>query len=70
MKRMRLENIANETKTLDDIKKYKEQRNLVVKKNIRAERQFYASLDPTVVGKAKHFWETFKSLFSEQSNLK
>ena len=38
--------------------------------NRRAKRQFCASLDPTVVGKDKHFWKTFESFFSEQSESK
>ena len=60
MKRTRLENIANKTKNQDDFQKYKAQRNLVVKMNRREKRQFYDSLDPTVIGKDKHFWKTFK----------
>ena len=70
MKRTRLRNIASEAKTQDDFQKYKTQRNLVVKMNRREKRQFYDSLDPTVVGKDKHFWETLKPFFLEQSNSK
>ena len=58
MKRVRLKNIANKTKIQDDLQKYKAQRNLVVKMNRRAKRQFYDSPDPTVVGKDKHFFTT------------
>ena len=36
MKRTRLKNIANETKREEDIKRYREQRNLVVKVNTNA----------------------------------
>ena len=68
MKRTRLKNIANKSKSHDDFQRYKKQRNLVVKINRLAKRQFYANLDPTVVGKDKVFWKTFKPIFSEQSN--
>ena len=70
MKRTRLRNIANRTKNQDYFKKYKAQRSLVVKMNRREKRQFYDSLDPTVVGKDKNFWKTFKPFFLEQSNSK
>ena len=67
MKRRRLKNIANKTKAQDDFQKYKAQRNLVVKMDRRAKRQFYANLD-LVLGKDKIFWKTLKSFFSEQSS--
>ena len=70
MKRTRLENIASKTKNQGGFQKYKAQRNLVVKINRMEKRQFYDSLDPTVVGKDKHFWKTFRPFFSEQSNSK
>lgn len=50
-------------------KKYKVQRNLVVKINRMAKRTFYTNLDPMVVGKDKILWKNFKPFFSEQSNL-
>ena len=68
MKRMRLKNIANKSKSHNDFQRYKKQRNLVVKINRMAKRQFYANLDPMVVGKDKVFWKTFKPIFSKQSN--
>ena len=39
-KRSTLKNVANKSKREEDIRKYKDQRNLVVKLNIQAKRQF------------------------------
>ena len=66
MKGARLKNIAKKTKSQDDLQRYKIQRNLVVKMNRVAKRKFYANLDPTIVGKDKVFWKTFKPIFSEK----
>ena len=49
-------NVANRTGTDRDIKNYKSQRNLVVKMNRQAEKEFYANLDPTEIGNSKKFW--------------
>lgn len=55
MKRTQLRNIADKTKSQDDIQKYKVERNLVVTMNRMAKGQFYAKVDPTLVGKDKIF---------------
>ena len=54
MIRTRLKNKANRTKAEEDQKKYRKQRNLVVKLNKRAKRAYYNSLDPLKVGKGMH----------------
>ena len=66
MIRTRLKNKANRTKAEGDQKKYRKQRNLVVKLNKRAKRAYYNSLDPLKVGKEGAFWKTFKPLFSDK----
>ena len=40
MKRFKLENKANKTKSVDDLIKYKKQQNLVVKLNKNCEKEF------------------------------
>ena len=46
MKRTRLKRIANITHSDENIRKYKRQRNLVVKMNKQAKIEFYKNLDP------------------------
>ena len=71
MQRTRLKNIANETGHEDDLKRFRKQRNLVVKLNRDAKRNFYDNINPTKAGKEKVFWKTFKPLLSSsQANNK
>ena len=64
MKRTRLKNIANKTKREEDIKRYREQRNLVVKVNTNAKRAYYKSIQAKSIENDKQFWKTVKPLFS------
>ena len=64
MMRTRLKKIANKSGSEYDIKRYRVQRNLVVKMNKDAKRTYYSKLNPTEAGKEKTFWKTFKPLFS------
>ena len=66
MKRTRLKGKANRTKSEEDLRKYRKQRNLVVKLNKRVKRAYYNNLDPLRVRKRATFWKTFKSLFSDK----
>ena len=66
MKRTRLKNRANISRDDEDIRKYKIQRNLVVRMNREAKRDFYKNLDPTKVGNERAFWKSFKSLLSDK----
>ena len=65
MKRTRLKTIANRTRTDRDIKNYESLRNLVVKMNRQAKKEFYANLDPAKTGNSKKFWKTFKPIFTK-----
>ena len=65
MTRTRLKNIANKAKRKEDRDKYKAQRNLVVKLNRNEKKNFFANLDPIIVGKERAVWKTLKPLFSE-----
>ena len=67
MHRTKLKKIANKTRNEEDIRKYKRQRNKIVKLNKVAKKRFFRSLDPASIGSDKHFWKTFKPLFSNKS---
>ena len=54
--RTRLKGIANKTHLDEDIRKYKNQRNLVVKMNKQSKIDFYKKLDPKDLGNEKAFW--------------
>ena len=64
MLRTRPKKIANKSGSEYDIKRYRVQRNLVVKMNKDAKRMYYSKVNPTEAGKEKTFWKTFKPLFS------
>ena len=64
MLRTRLKKIANKSGSEYDIKRYRVQRNLVVKMNKDAKRTYYSKVNPTEAGKEKNFWKTFRPLFS------
>ena len=68
MLRTNLKNRANKTKDQEDIRKYRKQRNLVVKMNKIAKREFYTSLDPEIVETNRRFWKTLKPLFSNNES--
>ena len=63
MLRTNLKNRANKTKNQEDIRKYRKQRNLVVKMNKIAKREFNTSLDPKKVETNRSFWKAFRPLF-------
>ena len=64
IKRIKLKRVANESKNAADIAEYKKQRNIVVRLNKKAKREYFENLDPNEVGKNKVFWPTFKPLLS------
>ncbi len=66
MKRSRLKNRANISRNDEDIRKYKIQRNLVVKMNRETKINFYKNLDPREIGNERAFWHTFKPLLSDK----
>ena len=66
--RTRLKGIANKTHLDEDIRKYKNQRNLVVKMNKQSKIDFYKKLDPKDLGNEKAFWRTFKPLMSDKGS--
>ena len=70
MIKSRLKNIANKSGKKEDICRYKQQRNKVVKMNKFAKTEFYVqkrSLDVSNLTNDTPFWKTFKPLFSNKS---
>ena len=62
MKRSKLKNKANKTKSVDDLIKYKKQRNLVVKLNKNCKKEFFDNLE--IKSYSKSFWNKCKPYFS------
>ena len=52
-----LKKAANNSKREEDVRKYKEQRNLVVKLNIQAKRQYFMSMQSKTIDNDKKFLE-------------
>ena len=65
MKRSTLKRIANKTKREDDIRKYKDQRNLVVKLNNQSRKHHFRMMKSIRIDNDKKFWKTVKPLFSK-----
>ena len=63
MKRSTLKRIANKTNREDDIRKYKDQRNLVVKLNIQSKRHHFMMMQSKIIDNDKEFWKTVNPLF-------
>ena len=61
-KRSQLKNKANKTKQLDDITKYKKQRNLVIKLNRESKTQCFDNIQTSK--SSKPYWEKCKPYFS------
>ena len=64
MKRSQLENKANKTKSVDELIKYKKQRNLVVKLNQHCKKEFFDNLETK--NNPKLFWRKCKPYFSNK----
>ena len=64
MKRSKLNNKANKTKSVDDLVKYKKQRNLIVKLNKNYKKKFFDNLE--IKNNSKSFWDNCKPYFSNK----
>ena len=58
--------IFNRTRTNENWKAYKRQRNLCIKSLRQNTKIYYVELDPKVVNDNKKFWKTVKPLFSNR----
>ena len=66
MKRTRLKNNFNKTRTNENWAAYRRQRNQCVKIFRQNKGSYYAQLDPKVFSDNKRFWKTVKPLFSNK----
>ena len=64
MLRTNLKRKANKTKKEEDFRRYKKQRNLIVKMNKKAKRDYYKSISPKSIDNDKKFWKMVKPMFS------
>ena len=69
-KRSILKKVANNSKREEDVRKYKEQKNLVVELNTQAKRQYFMSMQSKKIDNDKKFWNTVKPLFSNKNPMK
>ena len=65
MKRSQLKNKANRTKKLEDITKYKKQRNLVVKLNRESKTKYFDNIQTSK--NSKPFWDKCKPYVSNKN---
>ena len=61
MKRLQIKNKANKTKKLEDITKYKKQRNLVIKLNRESRTKYFDNIQTSK--NSKPFWDKCKPYF-------
>ena len=66
MKRTRLKKRANRTGK-KDLKRYKQQRNIIANMNIKAKEDFYKSGNVNTIDNDRKFWEAVKSMFSNEN---
>ena len=64
MKRSQLKHEANKTKSVDDLIRYKKQRNFVVKLNKNCKKDFFDNLDTK--NNSQSFWDKCKPHFSNK----
>ena len=63
MVRTNLKKVANKSGSTEDMRKYKDQRNLVVKLNRRKKREYFESIQSKTIENDKQFWKSVKPLF-------
>ena len=69
MSRTTLKNIEINIKREQDIKKFKDQRNLVVKSNMKAKRDHLKSIQSISIENEKWLWKTAKPLFTNKNPI-
>ena len=69
MKRSTLKRIAKKTNQEDDIRKYKDQRNLVAKLNKQPKRHRFRLMQSKRIDNDKEFWNTVKPLLSNKNSM-
>ena len=64
-----MKDIANKTKREQDVRKLNDQRNLVVKLNVKAKRDYFKSIQSKSIENDKQFWKTVKPLFTNKNPM-
>ena len=64
MLRTNLKKKANKTKKEEDVRRYKKQRNLIVRMNKKAKREYYKSILTKSIDNDRKFWKMVKPMFS------
>ena len=64
-----MKNIANKAKREQDIRRFKDQRNLVEKLNVKAKRDYFKSIQSKSIENDKQFWKTVKPLFTNKTPM-
>ena len=69
MKRTSLKKRANKTGNEEDLKKYKQQINLIVSTNRKSKRNFYNSVYINAIDSDRKFWNAVKPMFSNRNPM-
>ena len=69
LKRSTLKRIAGKAELEDDIRKYKDQRSLVVKFNIQSKKYHFTIVQSERIDNDKEFWKTVIPLFSNKNPM-
>lgn len=70
MKRSRLKNIYNKSRSLSDLENYRRQRNYVVSLNKTEKKKFFASVSNSSSKNPKKFWDSCKPYFTNKCKSK
>jgi len=70
MTRSRFKNSFNKEPSSENEIAYKKQRNLCVNLTRKAKREYYSTLNPSIVADNKQFWSAIKPLFSDKVKLR
>ena len=70
MNRSRLKNKFNKEPSAENERAFKKQRNVCVNLFRKAKKEYYSSLNPSVVADNKKFWMAIKPLFSDKIKIR
>ena len=70
MNRSRLKNKFNKEPSVENERAYKKQRNVCVNLFRKAKKEYYSSLNPSIVADNKKFWMAIKPLFSDKVKIR
>ena len=69
MLRTNLTKKANKTKKEEDVRRYKKQRNLIVRMNKKAKREYYKIISPKSIDNDSKVWKIVKPMFSNANPM-